>query len=41
LLENDEIELFHGEEKNVFQIEVLGDEMVDIDEMFICKQMLI
>jgi hypothetical protein len=33
---NDETDWFHGEEKNIFQNEVLGDEMDEKGEMFIC-----
>jgi hypothetical protein len=33
--------LFHGEEKNIFLNEDLGDEMDENDEMFIYKQLLI
>jgi hypothetical protein len=34
LLEEDEIELSLGEEKNIFQNEVPGDEMDDTGEMY-------
>jgi hypothetical protein len=37
LLEKVEIELWLGEEKNTFQMVDLGDEMVEIDEMFTFK----
>jgi hypothetical protein len=34
LLENEVIDLFHGEEKNVFQMDDLGDEIEEIEEMY-------
>jgi hypothetical protein len=33
------MDLFLGGEKNIFQNEVLGVEMVEIDEMFLYKQL--
>jgi hypothetical protein len=33
------MDLFLGEEKNIFRNEVLGGEMVEIDEMFLYKQL--
>jgi hypothetical protein len=35
LLENEVIDLYLGEEKNIFQNEDLGDEIEENDEMYI------
>jgi len=37
LLEKVEIDLLAGEEKNIFQMDDLGEEMDEMEEIFTCK----